>query len=57
MNQLTVTINGTTYENIVIPFKFEEILDEQLDSAMLTLVRVNTEVFNPDDPVVVIIND
>ena len=33
MNQLTVTINGTTYENIVIPFKFEEILDEQLDSA------------------------
>lgn len=57
MNQLTVTINGTTYENIVIPFKFEEILDEQLDSAMLTLVRVNTEVFNPDDPVEVIIND
>lgn len=57
MNQLTVTINGTTYENIVIPFKFEEILDEQLDSATLTLSRVNTEVFNPDDPVEVIIND
>lgn len=57
MNQLTVTINGTTYENIVIPFKFEEILDEQLDSATLTLSRVNTEVFNPDDPVEVIVND
>lgn len=57
MNQLTVTINGTTYENIVIPFKFEELLDEQLDSATLTLSRVNTEVFNPDDPVEVIIND
>nr|DAW35885.1 MAG TPA: hypothetical protein [Caudoviricetes sp.] len=57
MNQLTVTINGTTYENIVIPFKFEEILDEQLDSATLTLSRVNTEVFNPDDPVEVVIND
>lgn len=57
MNQLTVTINGTTYENIVIPFKFEELLDEQLDSATLTLSRVNTEVFNPDDPVEVVIND
>ncbi len=50
-----VFIDGKEYKNAVYPFKFEELLDEQLDNAMLTINRVNVEFFAPTTPVKIVI--
>ncbi len=54
MNNFTVTINDTTYTaNAVFPFKFANLLDEQLDEAYITLKRINKEYFLPLTPVTI----
>ena len=47
-----VEIDGTEYtQNAVMPFKFEQLLDEQLDWASLTLVKVGKQCFAPNTKV------
>lgn len=58
-NRLKVLIDGTDYTNHVpFPFKWSELLDEQLDEATLELMRVPIENFEPLlDVVVKVWND
>ena len=48
MNNFRVKINGVDYtSNAVFPFKFANLLDEQLDEAHITLKRINEKYFLP----------
>lgn len=48
MIKLDCKIDGITYENCaIIPFKFQDVLDATLDSAVLELGRVRKEIFEP----------
>ena len=57
MNQLIVTIDGINYTNAVLPFKYGQFLDEQLDYATLTIARINKEVIKISSRVEININD
>jgi hypothetical protein len=54
MNNFTVKIDGTDYtSHAVFPFKFANLLDEQLDEAYITLKRIDEEYFLPLTPVTI----
>ena len=55
MNNFSVTIDGLAYKNAVFPLKYEDLLDEQLNSAVLGLTRVSTQYFKPATPVFITI--
>ena len=55
MNNFSVTIGGLAYKNAVFPLKYEDLLDEQLNSAVLGLTRVSTPYFKPATPVFITI--
>lgn len=56
MNSYQIFIDGQEYKNVVIPFKFGEFLDVQLDHAILQLTRVNKQFFAPTTPVKIVLN-
>lgn len=55
MNYFSVSIDGLAYKNAVFPFKYENLLDEQLNSATLSLTRTQTPYFKPATPVFITI--
>lgn len=55
MNNFSVSIGGLAYKNAVFPLKYEDLLDEQLNSAVLGLTRVSTPYFKPATPVFITI--
>ena len=55
MNNFSVTIGGLAYKNAIFPLKYEDLLDEQLNSAVLGLTRVSTQYFKPATPVFITI--
>ena len=59
MNKIKLYINGQDYSNHVpFPFKWQELLDEQLDEGSFSLLQVEEKIFKPlTDVKVEIIND
>lgn len=57
-NTIKVEINGIDYtKNVQFPYKFSNLLDEQLDEASLTLVKCKDKIFKPLTDVKVTITD
>ncbi len=58
MNKIILTINGKDYSNNVpFPFKWQELLDEQLDEGCFSLLQVEEKMFKPLTDVEVIITN
>ena len=58
MNKIKLYINGQDYSNNVpFPFKWQELLDEQLDEGSFSLLQVTEKVFKPLTDVKVIITN
>lgn len=57
MNTISVKINGEEYENCSFPIKYDERLDEELDSCTLSLHKSSKKVFKPCTPCEITIND
>ena len=53
-----ITIDGTDYtSHVPFPIKWEDLLDERLDEARITLKAVSENVFSPLTPVVLTVSD
>ena len=51
-NKLKVIINGTNYaKHVPFPFKYGQLLDRQLDSGNLTVIKTTEKIFKPFTPV------
>ena len=58
MNKIKLYINGQDYSNNVpFPFKWQELLDEQLDEGSFSLLQVTEKVFKPLTDIKVIITN
>lgn len=53
MNTFQVLIGGQRINNVSLPFKYGNFLDQQLDFATLTLTRINVKNYPPCTPVIV----
>ena len=53
MNTFQVLIGGQRINNVSLPFKYGNFLDQQLDFATLTLTRINIKNYPPCTPVIV----
>ena len=57
-NKISVTIDGADYsKHIVFPVKWNDLLDERLDEARVSLRAIQQEVFQPLLPVTIILKD
>ena len=55
-NKLIVKINGTNYtKHVPFPFKYGQLLDQQLDSGNLTVIKTTEKIFKPFTPVTITI--
>ena len=55
-NKLSVIINGTNYtKHVPFPFKYGQLLDQQLDSGNLTVIKTTEKIFKPFTPVTITI--
>lgn len=53
-----ITIDGTDYtSHVPFPIKWEDLLDERLDEARLTLKAVSEKFFSPLTPVTIVVSD
>lgn len=57
-NKISITIDGTDYsKHIVFPVKWNDLLDERLDEARISLKAIQQEVFQPLLPVTITLTD
>ena len=57
-NKISITIDGTDYsKHLVFPVKWNDLLDERLDEARISLKAIQQEVFQPLLPVTIILTD
>jgi hypothetical protein len=48
MNNISLSINGKNYtSHVPFPFKWQELLDEQLDEGCFSLLQVEESIFKP----------